>query len=327
MYRIFLTMRRLLISFLIALTGVCTVYAAEISKTITVAQDGSGDYRTVGEAIKKLRGDLDEIVRIYIKNGTYHEKLLLNSTVNNVIIEGENPERTVITYSDYAGLNNMGTSGSYTFRVDGNNVKFKNLTIENGAGQVGQAVAIHTTGDKIVFDNCRFLGNQDTMYLGGRNGRIYCKDSYIEGTTDFIFGASTALFENCEIHGKINSYITAASTPADNPVGYVFYHCKVTTDPGVDALYLGRPWRSYASVYFVECQLPKGINPLGWHNWGKADNEKTARFGEYGNTGEGAEMANRVPWEQKLTAAMAKRLVNPRYIFARSSDWEPMSKE
>jgi pectin methylesterase-like acyl-CoA thioesterase len=120
----------------------------------------------------------------------------------------------------------MGTFDSYTMKVDGNDIVVENLTISNTAGEVGQAVALHIEGDRCVFRNCRFLGNQDTMFASGENSRQYYKDCYIEGTTDFIFGPATAVFEDCLIHSKRDSYITAASTPEWVDYGYVFIDCK-----------------------------------------------------------------------------------------------------
>lgn len=309
---------------LILVAALVTAISARGAETlITVAADGTGDYATVGEALKKVRGDMDDVVRIYIKNGTYAEKLMMNATTHNVILEGESADGTVITWGDYASLRGMGTSGSYTFRVEGSDITFRNLTIENSAGEVGQAVAMHTTGDRISFYNCRFLGNQDTLYTGGRTSRLYFQDCYVEGTTDFIFGSATAMFNRCHIHGKIDSFITAASTAVENPVGYVFYQCKVTTEPGVKGLYLGRPWRPNASTFYIECELPEGIHPEGWHNWGNAANEQTARYGEYGCTGPGASQDARVGWHTTLTPEDASRLTSPDYLFTRTVSWQP----
>lgn len=310
--------------FLILLIALLSAPALRLSaeSRIVVAADGSGDYLTVGEALRKVRGDFDEPVTIFIKNGTYREKLVVNATVNNLTIEGENPDSCIITWDDYAALRNMGTSGSYTCKVEGNNITFRNLTVENGAGPVGQAVAMHTIGDRISFVNCRLLGNQDTLYTGGRNARLYFEDCYIEGTVDFIFGAATALFNRCRLHGKADGYFTAASTAAETPVGYVFYCCRLTTEPEA-RMYLGRPWRPNASTYFVECEMDGNINPQGWHNWGNRDNEATARYGEYKSTGRGASASTRVPWARELTAEEAARLVDPAYIYGRVSDWKP----
>lgn len=293
------------------------------SNTIVVAADGSGDYATIGEALKKLKGDSEEAVRIYIKDGVYHEKVLINYTVNNVTLEGESREGTVISNGDYASLNNMGTSGSYTLRIDGNNITLKNLTIKNTAGRVGQAVALHTTGDKIHVKNCSITGNQDTLYATGRNARNLYEDCYIEGTVDFIFGAATALFRNCHIHACGDGYLTAASTAIDNPVGYVFHKCKITAADEAKKVHLGRPWRPYASTFFIECELPSSIEPGGWHNWGKAENELTARYGEYKCTGEGAKEAQRVGWRRMLSDEEAANLTDPAVIFSSVSTWIP----
>ncbi len=289
--------------------------------TIVVAADGSGDYSTIGAAIKKIRGDSEEKIRIYVKDGIYHEKILVNYTVNNLTIEGESRHGTVITNGDYASLNNMGTSGSYTLRIDGNNVTLKNLTIENSAGRVGQAVALHTTGDKIHVIDCNITGNQDTLYASGRNARNLYDNCYICGTVDFIFGAATALFRNCHIHALGNGYLTAASTAIDNPIGYVFHKCKVTAADEAEKVYLGRPWRPYACTYFIECELPANIVPEGWHNWGKVENESTARYAEYKCSGPGANAAQRVGWCRTLTGMEADDVTNPAVIFSKVSDW------
>lgn len=319
-------MKHLFSSFLILLAvaaGTGEALAKDAQGRIVVATDGSGDYKTVGEAVRKVRGDFDDPVTIFVKNGVYKEKLLINATVNNLLLEGESADGVIITYGDYASLNNMGTSGSYTAKVEGNNITFKNITFENSAGPVGPAVAMHTIGDRLRFVNCRFLGNQDTLYTGGRNGRLSFEECYIEGTTDFIFGSATALFTGRHIHGKADSYITAASTAAENPVGYVFNRRKITTAPEVTKLYLGRPWRPYASTFFVDCELPGSIHPAGWHNWGNEANETTARYGEYNCTGAGAVADKRVTWTKTISSDEAKRLTDPTYLYSRTHTWIP----
>ncbi len=217
----------------------------------------------------------------------------------------------------------MGTFRTYTVKVEGSDITFKNLTIENNAAQLGQAVALHTEGDRLKFINCRILGNQDTIYTGAKFTSLYFKDCYIDGTTDFIFGPSTALFEDCIIHSKRNSYVTAASTPKEAKYGYVFKHCKLTAEPGVDKVYLGRPWRPYAYTLFIECELGKHIVLAGWHNWGKQSNEETARYMEYKNTGEGANASERVAWSKQLTKKEAEA-VTVDAIFRTQSDWDPI---
>lgn len=314
-------MKSTILSLLLFLLPICA--SAEYTQTIVVASDGSGDYATIGEALRKLKGDSEDAVRIFIKNGVYNEKLLVNYTVNNLTLEGESREGTVISNGDYASLNNMGTSGSYTLRIDGNNINVMNMTIENTAGRVGQAVALHTTGDRIHVKNCNITGNQDTLYATGRNSRNLYDDCYISGTVDFIFGAATALFRNCHIHARGNGYLTAASTAVDNPVGYVFHRCKVTADGEAEKVHLGRPWRPYASTFFIECELPANVTPEGWHNWGKIENESTARYGEYKCTGPGADQSKRIAWRKNLTDIEVESLTDPSVLFNSVSSWMP----
>ena len=292
---------RKVLGLLLLLVAVSGTWAQERRDTLVVSRDGTGDFRTLQEAVESARAFMDYTVTIYVKNGVYKEKVIVPSWVENIDIIGEDRDKTIITYDDHANINKMGTFRTYTVKVEGSDITFKNLTIENNAAQLGQAVALHTEGDRLKFINCRILGNQDTIYTGAKFTRLYFKDCYIDGTTDFIFGPSTALFEDCIIHSKRNSYVTAASTPKEAKYGYVFKHCKLTAEPGVDKVYLGRPWRPYAYTLFIECELGKHIVPAGWHNWGKQSNEETARYMEYKNTGEGANVSERVAWSKQLT--------------------------
>ena len=295
--------------------------ATQWKDTLIVARDGTGDYRTLTEAMEGIRAFMDYKVTVMIKNGLYKEKVVVPSWLQNVDFVGEDAEKTIITYDDHANINKMGTFRTYTLKVEGNNLTFRNLTIENNAAQLGQAVALHTEGDRLLFVNCRLLGNQDTVYTGVAGTRLCFLNCYIEGTTDFIFGPSTALFQDCIIHSKRNSYITAASTPQDVAVGYVFRNSRLTAAPGVDKVYLGRPWRPYAATVFIRCQLGKHIRPAGWDNWRNAENEKTARYAEYGNTGEGADTTRRVKWAVRLTAEEAARYDDWDYLFEACSKW------
>jgi pectinesterase len=190
-------------------------------KVLTVAQDGTGDYRTLTDAMEGIRAFMDYTVTVHIKPGIYKEKVIVPSWLQNVDIEGEDAARTVITWDDQANKNKMGTFRTYTLKIEGSYITLRNLTVENNAPRLGQAVALHTEGNHLTFINCRFLGNQDTVYTGAANTFLYFKDCYIEGTTDFIFGPSTALFEDCEIHSKANSFVTAASTPREIKIGKV----------------------------------------------------------------------------------------------------------
>lgn len=314
---------RKVLGLLLLLVAVSGTWAQERQDTIVVSRDGTGNFRTLQEAIESARAFMDYTVTIYVRNGVYKEKVIVPSWVENIDIIGEDRDKTIITYDDHANINKMGTFRTYTVKVEGSDITFKNLTIENNAAQLGQAVALHTEGDRLKFINCRILGNQDTIYTGAKFTRLYFKDCYIDGTTDFIFGPSTALFEDCIIRSKRNSYVTAASTPKEAKYGYVFKHCKLTAEPGVDKVYLGRPWRPYAYTLFIECELGKHIVSAGWHNWGKQSNEETARYMEYKNTGEGANASERVAWSKQLTKKEAEA-VTVDAIFRTQSDWDPI---
>lgn len=314
---------RKVLGLLLLLVAISGTWAQERQDTIVVSRDGTGNFRTLQEAIESARAFMDYTVTIYVRNGVYKEKVIVPSWVENIDIIGEDRDKTIITYDDHANINKMGTFRTYTVKVEGSDITFKNLTIENNAAQLGQAVALHTEGDRLKFINCRILGNQDTIYTGAKFTRLYFKDCYIDGTTDFIFGPSTALFEDCIIHSKRNSYVTAASTPKEAKYGYVFKHCKLTAEPGVDKVYLGRPWRPYAYTLFIECELGKHIVSAGWHNWGKQSNEETARYMEYKNTGEGANASERVAWSKQLTKKEAEA-VTVDAIFRTQSDWNPI---
>ena len=314
---------RKVLGLLLLLSVVSAAWAQERQDTIVVSRDGTGNFRTLQEAIESARAFMDYTVTIYVRNGVYKEKVIVPSWVENIDIIGEDRDKTIITYDDHANINKMGTFRTYTVKVEGSDITFKNLTIENNAAQLGQAVALHTEGDRLKFINCRILGNQDTIYTGAKFTRLYFKDCYIDGTTDFIFGPSTALFEDCIIRSKRNSYVTAASTPKEAKYGYVFKHCKLTAEPGVDKVYLGRPWRPYAYTLFIECELGKHIVLAGWHNWGKQSNEETARYMEYKNTGEGANASERVAWSKQLTKKEAEA-VTVDAIFRTQSDWDPI---
>ena len=320
-----------LLTTIIALCCLCSAANAAKSydnpDTIVVARDGTGEFRNISEAIEVCRAFMDYHKVIFIKKGTYKEKIILPQWLQNIELLGEDRDQTVITYDDHANIlypptgKGMGTFRTYTLRVDGNDITFRNLTIENNAARLGQAVALHTQGDRLRFIGCRFLGNQDTVYTGTAHTRLWFRDCYIEGTTDFIFGPSTAWFEHCTIHCKADSYITAASTPQDAPYGYVFSDCSITVAPHVSQVYLGRPWRDYGYTLFMNCTLPAQIRPEGWHHWQK-EREQTARYMEYQNRGEGANAAARVAWSRQLTKKEAQ-LITPQRVFSIQNEWMP----
>ena len=275
-----------------------------------VAKDGSGDFFTVQEAVDAAPDycKQDETT-IYIKDGRYEEKVTIPTNKQKLHIIGQSAEGTIITWSDYAQKKGptgyeMGTSATSTVFLYADDFLAENITIENTAGEgksIGQACAITVDADRVAFINCRFVANQDTIYTYGKNQRQYYRGCWIEGTTDFIFGASTCWFEDCTILSKKNSYVTAASTPEGTEFGYVFHNCRLIHDADAQKVYLGRPWRPYAKTVFIGCELGDHILKEGWHNWGKEYAEKTAFYAEYGSHGPGAATAaERVKWSHIL---------------------------
>ncbi len=269
-----------------------------------VAKDGSGDFTTIQSAIESCKAFPYQRIRIFIKNGVYHEKVYIPSWNTMISLIGESKDSTIISYDDYFKKIDKGRNSTFytsTLLIQGNDFQAENLTIENTAGPVGQAVALSVEADRCFFSNCKFLGNQDTVYLAGENDRQYFVDCYIEGTTDFIFGEATALFERCTINCKADSYITAASTPEGVAYGFVFKNCNIEAAPKVKNVYLGRPWRKYANVVFINCKMGDFIKPEGWSDWQGTDSFKTAYYAESNSSGAGANKNQRVSWSHQLT--------------------------
>ncbi|WP_258099813.1 pectinesterase family protein [Marinoscillum pacificum] len=318
-----LTMPFLAILF-ISLTGLAQGQSKQSAYDFVVAADGTGDFTKVQDAIDAVPHLRKTRTYILIKPGVYKEKLSLPATKTNISFIGEDALRTMLTYDDYASKKNafgeeMGTSGSTSFFIYGDGFEAENITFENSSGPVGQAVAVRVDGDKVKFTNCRFLGHQDTLYPHGKGSRQYYKNCYIEGDVDFIFGWSTAVFEECEIFCKRAAYITAASTEEHTPYGFVFKNCRLTGTAEPNSMYLGRPWRPYAKTVFMNCDLGNLIKPEGWHNWGSEEKEKTAYYAECQNTGSSYTPDQRVSWSHQLTDEQAKEYTLEK-IFG---DWNP----
>lgn len=290
-----------------------------------VAKDGTGDFFTIQDAINAVPDFRKEArTTILVRSGIYKEKLIIPECKINVSLIGQ--EGATVSGDDYASKKNvfgenMSTSGSSSCYIYAPDFHVENITFQNTAGPVGQAVACFVSGDRAVFRNCRFLGFQDTLYTYGKQSRQYYEDCYIEGTVDFIFGWSTAVFSRCTIHSKGRGYVTAPSTDKGKPHGYVFFDCKLTADEGVGSVYLSRPWRPYAQAVFIRCELGKHILPEGWHNWNKKDAEKTVFYAEYQSTGEGADPTRRVGFSKQL-----KNLKNYGIgqILAGEDGWNPL---
>lgn len=307
---------------------------------ITVGQYGRGECETIQEAFNiamSMTGHVD----IYIMPGIYDEKAILER--NDVTIIGENANTTVITYDDYAKKllpdgSCYGTFRTATLMLSGNNIIMKNITVINRSGNgrdYGQAIALYSHGDRMQYYGCRFLGAQDTLFVGpGTECRVneeaaippelhtvdarqYFKNCYIRGDIDFIFGGATAYFNHCEIfsqyniteddekyEGKVKGYATAACTWRDNRYGFVFRKCKFTGDCPENSVYLGRPWRIYAQTVLIDCEIGRHIKAEGWSDWGKKEARQTAFFAEYNCTYES--VARRGEWIHRLSREQAR---------------------
>lgn len=293
-----------------------------------VAQDGSGDFKTIQEAFNTIPPDNEKWITIYIRNGTYKEKLLLDSTKKFVTLIGEDKFKTILTYNDHTGK--LSTSGdtistrtSWSFKILADDFTAKNITFQNDAGfTAGQAVAVESDGDKAIFKNCRFIGNQDVLFTNSEKSRQYYENCYIEGTTDFIFGASTVWFEKCHLHSKKNSHVTAASTPKEREFGYIFNECILTGDTSLHNVSLGRPWRPYAHVVYMNCFIGAHIKPEGWSNWNNTDNYKTTRYSEYKNYGPSSDPTKRIDWSKQLRDEEVKKYTIVNVL----EGWNPVNK-
>lgn len=293
---------------------------------IVVAQDGSGQFTNVQAAIMSVpMGTAAKPVVIRVKPGVYREVLYVQREKRFFHFIGENATNTILTFNLNANLTGLDGKPIGTFRtpsvlIDAEDFTAENLTFENSAGPVGQALAIRVDGDRAVFRNCRFLGWQDTILVN--RGRHYFEACYIEGHVDFIFGGATCWFEQCRIHCLRDGYITAASTPDTNRYGYVFNRCEITGADGAKT-YLGRPWRDFAAVAFVNTKMAAVVRPEGWHNWGKVEKEKTTRYAEFGNSGPGANPTARVKWSKQLTAAEVAE-ITLKHVLGGGDGWNPL---
>jgi pectinesterase len=297
-------------------------------KKWVVAKDGTGNYTTVQAAFNAIRNNNEKKVIIFVKRGIYQEKLTLQKGKNNVHLVGEDKFNTILTYNDHTGKispsgDTINTRTSASFFMYADDFTAENITFENPAGfTAGQAVAVQADGDKATFINCRFVGNQDVLFTNNSNSRQYFKSCYIEGTTDFIFGSSTAWFQQCHIHSKKNSHITAAATPKEKAYGYVFNDCILTADSSLRNVSLGRPWQPFASVVYMHTYIGPHIIAAGWANWNKTENYKTTRYAEYHNYGPGAATHSRVTWSRQLTDAEADTITIQKVL----AGWDPEKK-
>ncbi len=303
------------------------IFAATLSAqtNLFVAADGSAKFKSVQDAIMAVpSGSRENPVVIHIAPGVYKELIYIQREKRFFKLVGENATNTILSFNLYGNMTNawgkpIGTFKTPSTTIDADDFTAENLTFENSAGPVGQALAIRVDGDRATFRNCRFLGWQDTILLN--RGRQYFENCYICGHVDFIFGAATAWFEQCEIHALRGGYLTAASTPVDVSFGFVFSHCKITGEPGAKTL-LGRPWRIYASTIYLNCEMSDAVQPKGWFDWGKPEAHTTARYAEFNSTGAGASPTNRPDWTKQLKKSEAEKITVEK-VLGGADNWDP----
>jgi pectinesterase len=295
---------------------------AQGARTIRVAVDGSGDFRSVQAAVDAAPESNLDRTTIQIAPGTYVGLVVIPRSKINLSFVGAGTDKTILSYAlavnDPVPANAPDKMFGTGVIVLGDGFEARDLTFRNSSGDHGQAMALRVQADRVSITNCRLLGWQDTLLA--HSGRQYYRDCYIEGRVDFIYGRATAVFDRCEIHSKNGGYITASSAEQDQPFGFVFLDCRIT-GWGAPA-YLGRPWRDYAAVAFIRCEIGAHIRAEGWHNWSKPEREQTARFAEFGNTGRGAERAVRVSWSKQLTPEQAAEYTIEN-ILAGDDGWNP----
>jgi pectinesterase len=303
-----------------------------------VGADGSAPYTNLQKAIDAAPDNGTKIYTIFIKAGTYPGQILILKAKRHIKFLGEKLESTILTYqfnqqeSNFATLPRFRGTGVI---VLGDDFQAEQITFQNTSGNHGQALALRVDGDRAVFNHCRLLGWQDTVMLNA--GRDYFTNCYVAGQVDFIYGSATVIFDHCEIHSRNGGHITAASTPKEHPFGFVFMNCKLSGDaqPWIDPhgiaankdnhspkADLGRPWRPYASVTYLNCEMGAHIKPEGWNNWRNPTNEQTARFSEYNSIGPGANPDQRVKWSKQLTKEQAESIAVESVLGGKDA-WNP----
>src|SRR5258706_3092335 len=298
-------------------------YAAVKGADLTVAADGTGDVKTVQEAVNKVRDNNSKRFVIAIKPGIYKEQIRIPANKPYISFIGSDAQKTVLTYS-ISNKDAGSTSAAYAMYIGGHDFYAENITFENSFGMGSQAVAVLAEADRVVFKHCRFLGWQDTLYA--KNGRQYYEDCYIEGHVDFIFGQAAAVFENCEIHSKGDGYLTAPMRfAADEPAGIVFNKCRLTAENTKNGVYLGRPWRDYGRTVFLNTEMGEQIRPEGWNHW-LPEREKTAYLAEYKSTSKGANATARVAWSHQLTDLEARAFSTENFLKGKDG-WNPKTAD
>lgn len=300
-----------------------------------VAKDGSGDFTSVQAAIDAAPTAQTTPYKIYVKAGKYIGQLSIPSTKPFIEIIGESPANTILSYGD-------GLAGTTTFTINANDCMLVGLTLENSQGYLSdgpQSLAIKTVGDRAVFYNCRFISGQDTVYHPGNGKRVYYKNCYIDGNTDFIYGSAIAVFDYCVIYGRdrvdgsSGGVITASNTPQSQAYGQIFRDCIIPANNGVTIYSLARPWQNDAGTLeanragnktiFLNTKMSNTVAPTGWSVWDAGTNTSLITYAEYksvGFDGSPIDLSKRVSWSKQLSdAEAAPYYVNSNFF----GSWDP----
>lgn len=324
------------LSLIIALSIISTLTKAANYDAV-VAKDGSGKYKSIQDAINAAPDGRTTPYKIFIKSGTYIGQITIPASKTFIELIGEDVAATTIAYGD-------GRAGTPAVIVNADDCLMMNLTLENTQGRIAdgpQSLAIRTNSDRLVFFNCRFVSGQDTVLTNKAGSRNYFKDCYIDGNTDFIYGAAIAVFDNCVIYCRDridalkSSYLTAASTPADQTYGQVYRDCIIPSNHGVTGYTFGRPWQNDQralppgrkpvenKVVFLNTKIGNAILPVGWSVW----NEKTltnlitnAEYKSRKFDGSAVDVSKRISWSKQLTDTEAKPYYNNAVVFG---NWDP----
>jgi pectin methylesterase-like acyl-CoA thioesterase len=360
-------------------TGATTVNIAVSGNTVSagsqppagtkaiVAKDGTGNYTSIQAAINAVPTGQIAPYKIFIRKGKYVETVSIPSNKPFIQLIGESLAETILSYDNYSGKANpaggtYGTSTSATLTINAPDVMLMNLSIENATGyginanaavpapgDGPQALACYTTSDRVVFYNCRMNGGQDT-YCGGnvKGTRVYFKNCYVDGNTDFLFGTSTIIYDTCIIYPRTRldngtgGFITAVNTKDGSGYGYVFRDCKITKNRGTTLYTMGRPWQNDANTtddaaksrnktVFLNTIMGSTIKPEGWSAWDAGTNTSYITYGEYNSvnySGAPVNVSSRVSWSKQLTAADAVKYYNNDTVFMNANTpmmakWDP----